>query len=164
VPSVRIVFRRRIRHPYFPALKPTSARAVKGACPALYGTFDDLTRAANIGVRVSRAVFPIRRATTPFLTDAQRDALWQMFQVPIYALLLDGRADVVGYECEAQDGIHIREDYAAGLLFARVESKLCECGRPGPRLMPADSAEENGSFEAQELESEPLKITALAQS
>jgi hypothetical protein len=43
---------------------------------------------------------------------------------------------VVGYECETQEGLHLREDYAAGLLFGNVETSLCECGRAGPRLMP----------------------------
>jgi len=89
-----------------------------------------------MGVRVSRAVFPLRRPGNPFLPDKQRDALWQMFQVPIHALLVDARDEVVGYECEAQDGIHLRADYAAGLFSGDVESELCECGRPGPRLMP----------------------------
>ena len=50
------------------------------------------------------------------------------------------RGNVVGYECETQDGMHLRADYAAGLLFGNVEWKLCECGRPGPRLMPPQQA------------------------
>ena len=103
---------------------------------ALYGAFEELSLASKMGLRVSRAVFPLRRAANPFLSESQRDALWKMFQVPIYALLLDARGHVVGWECETQDGIHLREDYSAGLLFGNVESTLCECGRPGPRLMP----------------------------
>jgi hypothetical protein len=103
---------------------------------AVYGAFEELSLASEMGVRVSRAVFPLRRPSNPFLTETQRDALWDMFQVPIYALLVDARGRVVGYECETQDGIHLRDDYAAGLLFGNIESELCECGRPGPRLMP----------------------------
>ena len=110
--------------------------AAPSTSPALYGAFEDLSTASEMGLRVSRAVFPLRRQGSPFLTEAQRDALWQMFQVPVFALLLDARGHVVGYECETQEGMHLRDDYAAGLPLATVESSLCECGRPGPRLMP----------------------------
>jgi hypothetical protein len=59
-----------------------------------------------------------------------------MFEVPIYTLLVDGNGALIAYECEAQEGLHLREGYAAGMLFGRIETKLCECGRAGPRLMP----------------------------
>jgi hypothetical protein len=107
--------------------------------PALYGAFEDLSAAAGTGARVQRAVFPLLSPTSPFLEDRLREALWEHFHVPVYSLLVDGRDEVVGYECEAQEGLHLREDYAARLLFGRVESSLCECGRPGPRLLPEDT-------------------------
>ena len=131
-----LAFRRRIRHPFYPALKPAPAEAAPSNSPALYGAFEDLSLASKMGMRVSRAVFPLRRPANPFLTESQRDALWDMFQVPVYALLLDARGLVVGWECETQEGIHLRDDYSAGLLFGNIVSTLCECGRPGPRLMP----------------------------
>jgi len=98
---------------------------------------EDLWNAAGSGVRVARAVFPLRRPSDPFLTDRQRDGLWQVFQVPVYALLVGRGGEVVGCECEAQAGLHLREGYADGLLFGRIETKVCDCGRPGLRLMPA---------------------------
>src|SRR5436305_11520589 len=93
---VVLPFRRRIRHPFYPALKPAAAAAAPPICPALYGAFEELSAACEMGVRVSRAVFPLRRPGNPFLPDKQRDALWQMFQVPIHALLVDARGEVVG--------------------------------------------------------------------
>jgi hypothetical protein len=134
---VRLSFLRGIRHPFYPALKPAPAAAATDYSAALYGAFDELLRASETGARVGRAIFPLRHSHSPFLSDSQRDTLWDRFEVPIYALLLDAEGDVVGYECEAQDGMHIRQEYAAGLLPDEVESKLCECGRPGPRLMPS---------------------------
>ena len=136
---MRFTFRRRICHPFYPALKPAPAAAAQGYSPALYGAFDDLTVAADAGARAARAVFPLVGPATPFLDRDKRDELWHKFQVPVYALLVDGREEVVGYECEAQEGLHLREDYAARLLFGRVDSTLCECGRPGPRLLPDDA-------------------------
>src|SRR4051794_7988753 len=109
--------------------------------PSLYGDYGELRRAAGTGIRVERAVFAVKGATEPFLTPRERDALWELFEVPIYALLVDG-GSVVAYECEAQEGLHLRDGYAAGVLFGRVEAKLCECGRPGPRLMPAAREDE----------------------
>ena len=137
---MRISFLRRIRHPFYPALKPAAAAAGKKEPIALYGAYEELAAAACTGIHVERAVFPLRGASDPFLTGPERDALWTMFQVPIYTLLVDRRGDVVAYECEAQDGLHLREGYNQGVLFGRVESKPCECGRPGARLVPAAPA------------------------
>ncbi len=89
---------------------------------------------------------------SPFLSDSDRDILWEAFQVPAFACLLDGDGRLVGYECEAQDGLHIaticptdtrrmfisNEDsilgYRLPLDQTVVESSPCECGRPGQRL------------------------------
>lgn len=150
---MRNLFRRRIRHPFYPALKPAPAAAVKSTSASLYGGFADLAAAAASGIRVERAVFPLVAPTTPFLDPGDRDELWSKFRVPVYALLVDGGDDVIGYECEAQSGLHLREDYAARLLFGRVDATLCECGRPGPRLVP-DNWDEQASaafaFESRE--------------
>jgi len=137
---VRIPFLCRIRHPFYPTLKPAAAAAAKRDSIALYGAFEELVAVAGTGIQVARALFPLRGASDPFLTGPERDALWEMFQVPIYTLLVDRRGDVFAYECEAQDGLHLREGYNEEVLFGRVESKLCECGRPGARLMPAAPA------------------------
>jgi hypothetical protein len=137
---VRIPFLRRIRHPFYPALKPAAALAARTHSPALYGRYEDLCHAAGAGIRAERAIFTLKGTTEPFLTGRERDALWAMFQVPIYTLLVDGRGSVVACECEAQAGLHLTAGHM-GVLFGRVESKLCECGRPGPRLMPAARVE-----------------------
>jgi len=134
---VRIPFLRRIRHPFYPALKPAAASAATTDTPALYGDYAQLRHAAGAGIRAERAVFALKGAAQPFLTGREREALWALFQVPIYTLLVNGRGAVMAFECEAQDGLHLRDGYLEGVLFGRVESKLCECGRPGPRLMPA---------------------------
>ena len=137
---MRFPFRRRIRHPFYPALKPAPAVAATQDSPALYGAFEDLKAAAGAGIRVARAVFPLLTPSRPFLPEPHRDTLWRMFRVPVYTILLDPDGSIVGYECEVQEGLHIRERYI-GTLYGRVEHTLCECGRPGPRLMPSASAD-----------------------
>jgi hypothetical protein len=87
-----------------------------------------------------------------FLSGRERDALWEVFQVPVFALLLDGEGRLVGYECEAHEGLHIgsscpqtsdrqlilSEDSVLGYRIPWdrfvLESTPCECGRPGQRL------------------------------
>ena len=66
------------------------------------------------------------------LTEEQRDRLWTLYQVPVYAMLVDCDNRLVGFECEAQNGFHVR-----GKVFS--ESPLCECGRPG-RLLHTETA------------------------
>jgi hypothetical protein len=139
---VRFSFGRRLRHPFFPALKLTAASFAPPEVFALCGGFEELCRAAAGGVRVDRAVFPLRPPSSPFLPHAQRETLWRRFEVPVFALLVDARDAVIGYECEAQHGIHLVENYTPGLLFGRIDSSPCECGRPGLRLLPPPGAEE----------------------
>jgi hypothetical protein len=136
---VRFSFRRRLQHPFYPGLKLAPVAAVHAA-PALYGDTEDLLDAARCGARVDRAVFALRRADSPFLSEPERDVLWETYQAPVYSLLLGRDGDPIAFECEAQDGLHLRDDYSGGLLFGRVESRLCECGRPGRRLMPPAQA------------------------
>jgi hypothetical protein len=142
-----------LRHPFFPDWAATPTRLAKGACATLSGNYQELARAAAAGVRPSRAVFVMHSPDSQFLTDQERDTLWEMFQVPVFALLLDGEGRLVGYECETHDGLHIgttcpestdrqlifsNEDSVLGYRIPwdrfRVESTPCECGRPGQRL------------------------------
>ncbi len=68
----------------------------------------------------------------------EREALWVLYQVPVYAMLQDPDGRVIGYECEAQEGFHLAPGYGGGFLFGTVDATPCECGRDGPRLLPQD--------------------------
>jgi len=131
-------FRRRIRHPFYPTLKPVPANGAGALASALSGTYAELIHASDAGVQVARAVFPTHNQANPFLTSGEREALWSIFEVPVMALLVDDRGAVIGYECELQEGYHFRDDAAGGLPEGRIESSPCECGRPGVRLMPPE--------------------------
>ena len=81
-------------------------------------------------------MFAVLPPASPFLNDPQRDALWEWFQVPVLTLLLGRDGLPIAYECEAQDGLHLRDDFSGCFLSGHIESRPCECGRPGRRLMP----------------------------
>ena len=118
-------FRRRIRHPFFPELAAEAAAKARGRSKALAGTFAELAGAAERGAEARRAVFVLMSEREP-LGDGQRDELWRLFQVPVYALL-ERRGCVEAWECEAQNGLHLAQG---------GEEIACACGRPGAKLAP----------------------------
>src|SRR5579863_18348 len=96
-----------LRHPLFPDWPVTPVRAAQGRQIAVSGTYRELMNGVSAGVTAERAVFVLYHPDSSFLSDSDRDILWNEYQVPVYACLLDGDGRLVGYECEAQDGLHI---------------------------------------------------------
>ena len=149
---MRLKIRFPLRHPLYPDWAVTPARAAQGRSMVLSGTCWELLRAAAGGLTAERAVFVLHFPDSPFLSASDRDALWEAFQVPVYACLLDGEGRLVGYECEAQDGLHIPTEcsgdsrqtallcedsllgYRIPLDVTLLDKSPCECGRPGQRL------------------------------
>ena len=121
-----------IRHPFYPGLAVTLALECNGPCAGLSGTLRDLARAATAGARVRRMIFALHYPGSRFLSETERDRLWEVFQVPVCAVLLDRKGRLLAYECEAQSGLHVESQapWSAGVL----QSAPCECGRPGLRL------------------------------
>ncbi|MGA3018268.1 MAG: hypothetical protein ABSF62_14210 [Bryobacteraceae bacterium] len=121
------------RHPLYPGLTAARAAVAKGEHAALAGSFDELARARAAGARARRAVFVLHYSGRPHLSEGERDALWEMFQAPVYGMLLDRNGRLLGYECEAQDGLHVAAEYTApaGLVAAGP----CCCGRTGVRMV-----------------------------
>jgi hypothetical protein len=126
-----------IRHPFYPGLAVTLAVECKGPCAGLSGTLRDLTRAAAAGACARRMIFALHYPGSPFLSETDRDQLWQVFQVPVLAVLLDRNGRLLAYECEAQSGLHVGLGPQAPWSADELESAPCECGRPGPRLVLA---------------------------
>jgi hypothetical protein len=125
---MRMLFRPRIRHPFFPGLSPTRVSEAKGRTLVLYGAYPELERAATNGISAERAVFVSISSGEAPLTAAQRDRLWKLYQTPVYAILTGSNGRIAGFECEVQDGFHL-----PGKPAADAET-VCECGRPGPLL------------------------------
>jgi hypothetical protein len=123
-PFRRGLLRRRIRHPFFPDIAAEPAAQARGRSKALAGTFSQLARAAARGVEARRAVYALTSEGRP-LSDGERDELWRLFQVPVYALRVTYGARVEAWECEAHNGLHV----AGG-----GDETACACGRPGARL------------------------------
>jgi hypothetical protein len=95
------------------------------------------------------------------MDDQDRDLFWEVFQVPLFEQYLGFDGQVVAWECEAHEGLHVEETNAVieqspepeGELVltsltdlrrpalrvrtgvaGRIEHSVCECGRKEPRL------------------------------
>jgi hypothetical protein len=140
---MRVTFRIPLRHPFYPEWVATPARAAEDECDVLSGSFPELAQAAANGVRARVAVFALQHPDTQFLTDYERDVLWETFQVPVLGFLLDRKGVLVGWECEAQEGLHLGSAWSESALWvcrlrlggAVIDHLPCECGRPGKRLL-----------------------------
>ncbi len=125
----------------------------------LAGTFGTLSALAG-KVTVRQALIVITGIEEGALTLPNRDTLWQGFGVPSFQQFLGLDGQLIAYECEAHDGLHIAErnaileerpedgliltsltDLAFPILrrktgfFGRILRDDCACGRPGPRVL-----------------------------
>jgi hypothetical protein len=129
-----IIIHRRIRHPFFPDFAAVPAAWACGSTNVMAGSYVDLTRAAGRGVQAHRAVYVLTHSAEP-LTEWQRDELWDLFQVPVYALMLDRDGNVLACECEAHNGLHL----------AGTSNGFCSCGRSGAKVIMMQPAGANAA-------------------
>jgi phenylacetate-coenzyme A ligase PaaK-like adenylate-forming protein len=114
--------------------------------------------------RVSRAVIAFSLPLHGFLSEEARDLFWRVFQVPVFGQLLGFEGEMLAWECEAHEGLHIddrnavfeldehsggdRELLLTSLVNLRtpvlrfgtgltgiIEHSTCGCGLNGPRLL-----------------------------
>jgi len=139
-----------------------NVKALEEYCPqALVGSSSHLLELAR-QVNSAQTAFPELDSSIYVLTDfrdaplsdSERTALWKVFSVPVYEVVLADDGALLASECEAQEGWHIEN----GVRFSRVNDQLwysrrgrdtgtglvgeiqdepCPCGRPGPRVINA---------------------------
>ena len=110
---------------------------------------------------VTHGLIALARLGRPPLEQADRDLLWRAFEAPVYQQLRDWNGELLAWECEAHDGLHIEtgaearlrvdsgpdrellfrtaaggfgRDLATGLA-ASITEATCPCGRGGARLI-----------------------------
>ena len=106
-----------------------------------------------------RALFVRTGLDEGLLTPLDRDTLWQRYGLPMFEHLIGMDGELLAFECETHDGLHIVEEnvvfHVVGeeLLLtsltdlvqptiqtrtgwiARIETEPCDCGRAGKRLI-----------------------------
>jgi len=63
------------------------------------------------------------------LTADDRDTIWRRWGVPVYEFLTDRSDAVVAWECDAHEGLHVREP------GPNAEVRECGCGITGPMIV-----------------------------
>lgn len=134
-------FPSRVRHPFHPGLPATRAAASAGQWTALAGTFEELRTAALSGARARKSIFLLIYEGAAWPGREARDQLWELYQVPAYLIWLDRAGRPLGWECEAQDGLHTAQGDEGNRAGFRLETEPCACGRPGARLVRQEAAE-----------------------
>jgi hypothetical protein len=103
------------------------------------------------------------------LTAEDRDLLWTSFGIPVYEQFRGLGGELLASECDAHDGLHIREkdvlfEDSEELIFTsllqlaepvlrlstgirgRIERRVCGCGDTTPRLMDLERASSPSPF------------------
>ncbi|MCS6951426.1 MAG: hypothetical protein RMK57_10100 [Bryobacterales bacterium] len=87
-------------------------------------------------LRVNLAVVAWIGPEQGFLDEATRDLLWRTFQVPVFVQLVGPAGEILAWECEAHDGLHVESsqgicEFSAGELLI---TSLVSMRRPVLRL------------------------------
>jgi hypothetical protein len=132
-----------------------------GVSPDLYWKSSGCTvlQDPSASMHGQRALFIRIGFDEGLLAPIERDGLWQRHGVPMFEHLIGMDGELLGWECETHCGLHISEENAifeseGGELLltsltdlvqptlqvrtgwsARIETELCDCSRPGPRLI-----------------------------
>lgn len=132
--------------------------------PAKLDKLAEMLRSGALKIRaLSHAVIVLIRIDQPPLNEEDRERLWRCYQVPVYQQLLGFSGELLAWECEAHQGLHVVPEAAVfedrlirgrprllatslvdlahpvlRLLTAcqaRLTHGLCGCGQPGERLL-----------------------------
>jgi hypothetical protein len=150
----------RLRYPTNHQIRTAVLEALAGPVAVLMQLAEAARQARETIPTVTRAIVAFSGLEHGALTEAGRDNLWQVFQVPIFEQYLGADGSLLAWECEAHEGLHTVEDNAiieqspdseliltsltdrrrptirlVTSLAARLDSGACECGQPGPRLI-----------------------------
>jgi len=89
------------------------------------------------------AVVAFTGSNQPCLSESDRDFFWRVFQVPLFEQFVNSEGRVLAAECDAHQGLHLLKAEADLAGFGgRIETALCPCGKPGPRLFGEREAAE----------------------
>jgi hypothetical protein len=104
--------------------EPLAVAATREQCRALCG---------YLIPSLTHALIVLERPAEPRLTEADRNALWRAFRVPVFEQIIGPAGELLAGECEAHEGLHIE---APGLRLPQnmIDSTPCACGRKSPRF------------------------------
>jgi hypothetical protein len=101
---------------------------------AVAGTLEQLNALARDGIpSLTHSIIILWRPEQQRMSDADRDAMWWAFRVPVFEQIVGKSGKLLAAECEAHDGLHIASP-ALSLHGESVDDSPCPCGRKTPRI------------------------------
>ena len=89
---------------------------------------------------LTHAVIALARPRGKRLSEGDRDRLWRAFQVPVFEQIIGKSGELLAFECEAHDGLHV-ESSNLPLKGEALCTALCPCGRKTPRIGVTEGTE-----------------------
>lgn len=160
---------RRFAHEDVHALSRFAPELIAGSVTDLLALSDANRRAHGILPPLRRAVIVYTGLDLPPLEEALREEIYARFEVPVFEQLLGLDGELLAWECQAHDGLHLAREngfleIASGApqgrvlftsfrtrpfpvirlqthLTARMETAACACGSSLPRLFPLADAQ-----------------------
>lgn len=96
------------------------------------------------GIRIPslvNALIALVRPGDRSLTEEDREQLWRAFRVPLFEQRIGDRCQLLAFECEAHDGLHVQSQGLAPRTGEAIESAPCGCGRTSPRIVSPERVE-----------------------
>ena len=126
------LFRRSSNCLYVDPCEPDAARKMRECWPAtVAGRLNAVLGVAG-EISPTHAVVIFTREGRPCLTDADRDALWKAYRVPVFEQVITPEGRLVAWECEAHEGMHLAD--GAHAMADRIIVGECDCGSPATRV------------------------------
>lgn len=109
-------------------------RAETFAPESVAATLGQLDALASRRLSLTHSIIILQRSGEPRITVADRERLWKIFDVPLFEQIIGERHQLLAFECEAHDGLHIA---SPEFQFApeELDASVCGCGQSSPRLI-----------------------------
>lgn len=129
------LFRKSVRAPYVDPASLDAVAQVRRYRPAvLAGRLETLLDLyPQLDVLPTHGLVVFVTEGSHCLSDTGRDALWNTYRVPLFEEVITTEGQLVAWECEAHDGLHLAP--GAQAVRCAVEEVACPCGKPGPRAI-----------------------------
>lgn len=117
--------------------------AIREFRPAIFAGTLQKVLAFGGELRPTHAVVVFSWAGGRSLSETDRDALWDSYGLPIFEQVITPDGELVAWECEAHDGLHLAD--GAQATGERIVVGRCDCGADTARIMgPATAPRLNG--------------------
>jgi len=114
-----------------------------GPAWALRRLAESIQQRRHAYIRINTAIVAWMGPGHGFLSDEARELFWRVFQVPVFAQVAGPEREVLAWECEAHDGLHLETE--RGILETDsgelLMTSLVSLRRPALRLRTGLSGE-----------------------